>query len=168
MPAGYIIGGDEGWNQGWTKLVGPGLDVEKIEVAAMALGIAAAAVEDAWGYAEERVQFGRPISSHQSIRHLLAEARTQLLAARLMTYHAAGLLDAGEPAPVETSMAKLFVCDTAKDIVLSMQQVMGAYGYVQDFDMERYVRDVLAMPIIGGSSAIQRNNISNRLKLARE
>ena len=85
-----------------------------------------------------------------------------------MTYHAARLLDEEKPASVETSMAKLFVCDTAKDIVLSMQQVMGAYGYVEDFDMERYVRDVLVMPIIGGSSAIQRNNISNRLKLARE
>ncbi len=168
VPATNIVGGDQGWNQGWAKLAGPGLDVEKIEVAAMALGIATGAVEDAWAYAQERVQFGRPVSSHQSIRHMLSEGRTRLLAARLMTYHAARLLDEDKPAGVETSMAKLFVCDTATEIVLSMQRVMGAYGYVEDFDMERYVRDVLAMPIIGGSSAIQRNNIANRLGLTKE
>ena len=64
-------------------------------------------------------------------------------------------------------MAKLFVCDTARDIVLACQQILGAYGYVRDFDMERYVRDILVMPILGGSSAIQRNNIANLLKLPR-
>jgi alkylation response protein AidB-like acyl-CoA dehydrogenase len=64
-------------------------------------------------------------------------------------------------------MAKLFVCDTARDIVLTCQQILGAYGYVRDFDMERYVRDILVMPILGGSSAIQRNNIANLLKLPR-
>jgi alkylation response protein AidB-like acyl-CoA dehydrogenase len=66
------------------------------------------------------------------------------------------------------SMAKLFVTETALDIVLTCQKVLGAYGYVRDFDMERYVRDMLAMPIIGGSSAIQKNNIANRLKLPRK
>ena len=85
-----------------------------------------------------------------------------------MTYHAAWLLDEKNLASVETSMAKLFVADTAKDIVLSCQQVMGAYGYIKEFDMERYVREALLMPIIGGSSAIQKNNIANRLRLARE
>ena len=65
-------------------------------------------------------------------------------------------------------MAKLYVSDTAKEVVLSCQQVMGAYGYIKEFDMERYVREALLMPIIGGSSAIQKNNIANRLRLARE
>ena len=76
-------------------------------------------------------------------------------------------VDMRQSAAVETSMAKLFVCDTARDIVLCCQQIMGAYGYVRDFDMERYVRDILVMPILGGSSAIQKNNIANRLKLPR-
>jgi alkylation response protein AidB-like acyl-CoA dehydrogenase len=84
-----------------------------------------------------------------------------------MTYHAAQLLSAGAPASAETSMAKLFVTEAATRIVLTCQKVMGAYGYVAGFDMERYVRDVLAMPIFGGSSAIQRNNICNLLKLPR-
>ena len=167
IPAANIVGGDEGWNKGWPKVVGAGLDIEKIEVAAMALGIARAAIDDAWDYSQQRLQFGKPICTIQSIRHMLAEAKTRWEACRLMTYNAARLVDLQRPATVETSMAKLFVCDTARDIVLSCQQVMGAYGYVGDFDMERYVRDILVMPILGGSSAIQKNNIANRLKLPR-
>lgn len=168
VPAANIVGGDDGWNAGWQKIVGPGLDVEKIEVAALALGVAAAALDDAWDYAQERRQFGRPVSAFQSIRHMLADCKTKLQACRLMTYHAAWLLDQRQPASVETSMAKLFVCDTGKEIVLTCQQVMGAYGYIKDFDMERYVRESLVMPIFGGSSAIQKNNIANRLRLASE
>lgn len=168
IPAENIVGGEDGWNDGWSRIVGPGLDVEKIEVAALALGNAAAAVDDAWEYAQQRKQFGKPVSAYQSVRHMLVDAKTKLHACRLMTYHAAWLLDEKKPASVETSMAKLYVSDTAKDIVLSCQQVMGAYGYIKEFDMERYVREALLMPIIGGSSAIQKNNIANRLRLARE
>jgi alkylation response protein AidB-like acyl-CoA dehydrogenase len=167
VPVDNIVGGEASWNKGWEMLAGPGLDIEKVEVAAMALGIAKAAVSDAWDYAQERVQFGKPICTIQSIRHMLADAKTKLEACRLMTYNAAALVDEGKPAAVETSMAKLFVCDTARDIVLSCQQILGAYGYVRDFDMERYVRDILVMPILGGSSAIQKNNICNRLRLPR-
>jgi len=167
VPVENILGGADAWNLGWGQIVGPGLDVEKIEVAAMALGIARAAVEDAWAYAEEREQFGKRIASFQSIRHMLADARTRLEACRLMTYHAAALVGSGERADVATSMTKLFVTDEAVEIVLICQRVMGAYGYVRDHCMERYVRDVLGMPIIGGSSAIQRNNIANRLSLGR-
>jgi alkylation response protein AidB-like acyl-CoA dehydrogenase len=167
VPATHIVGGEEGWNEGWMKLVGPGLDIEKLEVAAMALGISRAAVDDAWVYSQERRQFGKPICANQSIRHVLADVKTRWQACRLMTYNAARVVEQNKPAAVETAMAKLFVCDTARDIVLTCQQVMGAYGYVVDFDMERYVRDILAMPILGGSSAIQKNNIANRLGLPR-
>ena len=167
IPVENIVGGEDGWNDGWRRIVGPGLDVEKIEVAALALGNAAAAVDDAWQYAQERKQFGKSIAAFQSVRHMLVDAKTKLHACRLMTYHAAWLLDDKKPAAVETSMAKLYVSDTAKEVVLSCQQVMGAYGYIKEFDMERYVREALLMPIIGGSSAIQKNNIANRLRLAR-
>jgi len=168
IPVENIVGGEDGWNDGWRRIVGPGLDVEKIEVAALALGNAAAAVDDAWQYAQERKQFSKSIAAFQSVRHMLVDAKTKLHACRLMTYHAAWLLDEKKPAAVETSMAKLYVSDTAKEVVLSCQQVMGAYGYIKEFDMERYVREALLMPIIGGSSAIQKNNIANRLRLARE
>ena len=167
VPINSVMGGESCLNNGWTQLVGPGLDIEKIEIAAMALGIARAAVEDAWEYSQQRVQFGKQICTIQSIRHMLAEVKTKFEACRLMTYNAASLLDQHKPASVETSMAKLFVCDTAREIVITCQQIMGAYGYVKDFDMERYMRDILIMPILGGSSAIQKNNIVNRLQLPR-
>ncbi len=168
VPAANIVGEEDGWNDGWRMISGSGLDVEKLEVAAISLGIATAAVEDAWTYAEDRRQFGHAISHYQSIRHKLADMRMQLHAARLMTYHAAWLANEGRRCGTETSMTKLFVTETAKAIALECQTIFGAYGYVKGFDTERYVRDALLMPIIGGSSAIQRNNIANWLGLARE
>lgn len=165
VPLDRLVGGEAAWNQGWGMLAGPGLDVEKIEVAAIALGIAAAAVEDAWSYSQERKQFGKAICQYQSIRHKLAEMHTELHAARLMVYHAATLIDAGKPCGVETSMTKLFATEAAKRIALECQTIMGAYGYATEFPAERYVRDVLALPIFGGSSAIQKNNIVNWMGL---
>ena len=161
VPIDNVMGGEAGWNKGWSMLTSAGLDVEKLEVAAIALGIATAALEDAWRYSEERTQFGKQIAEFQSVRHKLAEMRTQLHASRLMMYHAAWLANIGQKYGVETSMTKLFVTESAKSIVLECQTIHGAYGYVKEFDIERYVRDVLLMPIIGGSSAIQKNNIAN-------
>lgn len=160
VPLENVFGGMDGWNQGWGMITGSGLDVEKLEVAAIALGIAVAAADDAWEYSQQRSQFGKSVANYQSIRHKLADMKTQLHAARLMLYHAAWLADNHQPCGVETSMTKLFVTEVAKSVVLEAQTIMGAYGYVKGFDVERYVRDVLLMPIIGGSSAIQRNNIS--------
>lgn len=166
VPAGHIVGGEAGWNRGWGMLAGRSLDVEKLEITAVTFGIAQAAVEEAWQYAQERHQFGRPISGHQAIRHSLVEARTRLQACRHMLYHAAWLADRGRPCGVETSMAKLFVADTAVEVVLDCQRVMGAYGLSEGHAMERHVRDILGMPIVGGSSHMQKNNIANRLGLA--
>ena len=168
VPIENLVGGEIGWNQGWRMLAGRALDVEKIEISAVTFGIAQAAVEEAWEYAQQRRQFGRPIAAHQSIRHDLAEARTKLEACRLMLYRAAWLAQENKPCSVETSMAKLFVADTAVEIALICQRVLGAYGLAEGHDMERHVRDLLGMPIVGGSSAMQKNNIANRLGLANE
>jgi alkylation response protein AidB-like acyl-CoA dehydrogenase len=159
LPLDHLMGGEAGWNQGWSMLAGPGLDVEKLEVAAISVGIAEAAYRDAWDYAHQRNQFGKPIAHYQSIQHKLAEMATQIHSARLMLYDAAALADAHEPCGRETSMAKLHATEVAKTVALESQTICGAYGYVKEFDIERYVRDALLMPIIGGSSAIQRNNI---------
>ena len=161
IPVANLVGGEAGWNGGWRMLTGSGLDVEKLEVAAMALGIGTAAFEDALQYSRERQQFGKAIGDFQSIRHKLANMRTQLHAARLMLYNAAMLAAKGGPCGVETSMAKLFCTEVGKAVALEGQTIMGAYGYVKGFDMERYVRDALLMPIIGGSTAVQLNNIAN-------
>jgi len=168
VPVENIVGGEEMWNRGWSLLAGRALDVEKIEITAVTFGIAQAAVDEAWEYAGQRRQFGKPISAHQSIRHDLAEARTKLEACRLMLYRAAWLANEGKPCSVETSMAKLFVADTAVEIALLCQRVLGAYGLAEGYDMERHVRDLLGMPIVGGSSNMQKNNIANRLGLATE
>jgi alkylation response protein AidB-like acyl-CoA dehydrogenase len=159
VPFANLVGGEAGWNKGWRMLVGPGLDVEKLEVAALGIGIARAALDDARAYASERRQFGRAIGEFQSIQHKLAEMHTQIHAARLTLYQAAWLADQRRPCSLETSMAKLFATEVAKSAALECQTILGAYGYVKDFDAERYVRDALLMPIIGGSSAVQRNNI---------
>jgi acyl-CoA dehydrogenase len=159
VPIGNVMGGEAGWNEGWSRIVGSGLDVEKLEVAAIAVGVARAALDDAWAYARERIQFGKTIGSFQSIQHKLADMKTQLYGARLALYHAAWLADQKRRCGVETSMAKLLATEAAKSIALECQAIFGAYGYVKGFDVERYVRDALLLPIIGGSSAIQRNNI---------
>ena len=164
-----VIGGETGWNQGWSLLAGPALEVEKLGPSAIALGTAEAALAEAWAYSQDRVQGGKRICAHQAVRHVLAEARTQLQACRLMLAHAAWLVQEGRPSAAATSMAKLFVTERANEMTLAcQQQVMGAYGYAHGFQMQRYVRDVLAIPIYGGSSAIQRNNIANLLHLPRE
>ncbi len=168
VPIENLVGGEQAWNRGWRMLAGKALDVEKIEISAVTFGIAQAAVEEAWTYAQQRRQFGRPIGAHQAIRHDLAEARTKLEACRLMLYRAAWLAQEDKPCSVETSMAKLFVADTAVEIALICQRVLGAYGLAEGHDMERHVRDLLGMPIVGGSSAMQKNNIANRLGLANE
>jgi alkylation response protein AidB-like acyl-CoA dehydrogenase len=168
LPPTAIFGGEAAWNQAWPQLVGPGMNIEKLEVAAMALGVADAATDDAWAYAQERRQFGSRICSFQSIRHKLAEMKTRLHASRLMLYHAAGLAQQGLPCGVETSMTKLFVTEACKEVVLEAQTILGAYGYAKDYAVERAVRDSLLMPIIGGSSAIQRNNIVNWLGLPKQ
>lgn len=165
IPVERVLGGPESWNKGWGMLAGRTLDVEKIEITTVTYGVARAAVDEAWQYAQERVQFGKPIAAHQAVRHALSEAKTKLQACQHMLYHAVHLAHEGKPCSVETSMAKLFVADTAVEIVLACQQVMGAYGLTDSYDMERNVRDVLGMPIVGGSSNMQRNNIAARLGL---
>lgn len=165
IPAENIVGGEANWNRGFQMLTGRALDVEKIEITAVAYGIARAAVDEAWAYARERVQFGKPIAQHQAIRHKLVTARTKLAACRHLLYHSAWLASQGQPCSAETSMAKLFVADTGVEIALTCQQVMGAYALSDAWDMERCVRDLLGMPIVGGSSDMQKNNLAGMWRL---
>lgn len=160
-----VLGGADKLNHGWPMLATAALDVERIETAALAYGIAAAAVEDTWEYAQQRKQFGKPICAHQAVRHSLSDVKTKLEACRLMLYNAAEMANQGLDCAVASSMTKLFVAETTVEIVLSCQKIFGAYGYARDYDMERYVRDIIILPIAGGSSNMQRNNIANRLSL---
>jgi alkylation response protein AidB-like acyl-CoA dehydrogenase len=161
-----ILGGPQMWNQGWRQLAGRALEVEKLELSAVALGLAEAACEDAIDYASTRVQFGKPIGAHQAIRHAIAEAKTRTLAMRLILYNAAQLVQDRKPSALESSMSKLYCCEGAADVTMACQRIMGAYGLSDLMDMERYVRDAISLPLVGGSSNMQKNNIANRLKIA--
>lgn len=165
LPESTIVGGPEMWNKGWQVLAGRALDVEKIEITAVAYGVARAAIEEAWQYAQEREQFGKPIAKHQAIAHKLVAARTKLQACRHMLYHAAWLAKEGLPCSAETAMAKLFCADVGVEIGIACQQVIGAYGLSDAYDIERHVRDLLGMPIVGGSSDMQKNNLAKLLRL---
>jgi alkylation response protein AidB-like acyl-CoA dehydrogenase len=165
IPMSAIVGGPPMLNRGWSLLAGRALDVEKLEVAACTFGFAQAAVEEAWTYAQERVQFGKPIAGHQAVSHKLVMARTKLEACRHMLYHAARLAGDGRPCAIETSMAKLFIADLGVEIALACQQVMGAYALSDAYDINRNVRDLLGMPIVGGSSDMQRNNLAGLWRL---
>lgn len=165
IPIENILGGPDCWNKGWSQLAGPTLETEKLSPSAMALGLGEAAMEAAWNYAQERSQFGMRICGHQAVRHSLADMQTRLQTCRLMLKESAAMLDRGEPSAVQTSMTKLYLSETIRDIVIECQQVMGAYGYSEDFDMERYVRDAMVLPIFGGSTAVQKNNIASLMRL---
>jgi Acyl-CoA dehydrogenases len=162
-----VMGGEDGWNQGWKQLAGPTLEIEKLQPSAMAMGLGEAIVEEAWKYSQERAQFGKLICGHQAVRHSLSDLQTRLQACRLMLREAADLVDKGLPSAIQTSMTKLFLAETVRGIAIEGQSIMGAYGYAHGFNMERYVRDALVLPIFGGSSAIQRGNIANLMHLPR-
>jgi len=132
------------------------LDNGRLGVAAQALGIAQGAMETAVKYAKERQQFKKPISSLQTIQNYIADMATEIMAARLLLYHACERKDAGAPFGCEASMAKLY-CSTAASKVTSLAvQIHGGYGYSKEYDVERYFRDARVTEIYEGTSEIQR------------
>ena len=139
------------------------LAVGRIQVAARALGVATAALEDALSYAQDRESFGQPIWKHQAIGHYLADMATKLTAARQLTYHAAARYDSGERCDMEAGMAKLFASEVAMEIALNAVRIHGGYGYSTEFDVERYFRDAPLMIVGEGTNEIQRNVIAAQL-----
>jgi len=159
LPKGQLVGK---LDQGYTTAMAT-LDIGRVGVSGQALGIAQAALDEAITYAKERKQYGRPISKFQSIAFYLAEMNTKLMAARLMLYQTARLIDCGKPSSVMSSMAKLFVADTAMDVVNTSLQIHGGYGYMQDYPIERMYRDIRILPIYEGTSEIQKLIISKSI-----
>lgn len=152
--------GEEG--QGY-KIALSNLEGGRIGIASQCVGMARAAMEAAAAYAKDRVTFGKPLVEHQAIAHKLADMATQIAAARLMVNHAAELRDAGLPCLTEASMAKLFASEMAEKVASSAIQVLGGYGYLKDFPVERIYRDVRVCQIYEGASEIQRMLIARSL-----
>jgi alkylation response protein AidB-like acyl-CoA dehydrogenase len=139
------------------------LDSGRISIAAMALGLGRGALEMAVKYAKEREAFGEPVANFQAIRFMLADAKTQLDAAELLTYRAAWLADQGRPFAQEASIAKLFASEAATKVCNDSLQIHGGYGYTREFDIERHLRDVKLCEIGEGTSQIQRMVIAKHL-----
>ncbi|MDP9149948.1 MAG: acyl-CoA dehydrogenase family protein [Myxococcota bacterium] len=139
------------------------LDGGRISIAAMALGLGYGALGLATRYAKERHAFGKAIAQFQAIQWSLADAKTELDAASLLTYRAAWLADQGRPHSNEASMAKLFASEAATRACNSALQVHGGYGYVREFDVERHLRDAKLCEIGEGTSEIQRCVIAKHL-----
>jgi len=133
-------------------------------VAAQALGIAAGAFEDALKYSRERVQFGQTISSFQAIQHMLADMATQIEAARALLYATARTIDAKEKKfAKESAMSKLYCSDVAMKVTVDAVQIMGGYGYMREYPMEKRMRDAKITQIYEGTNQIQRNEIALQL-----
>ncbi|MBI3827644.1 MAG: acyl-CoA dehydrogenase family protein [Candidatus Rokubacteria bacterium] len=132
------------------------LDGGRIGIAAQAVGIARAAYERSIAYARERTSFGVPIGQHQMVQWMLADMATTIDGARLLTQRAAALKDAGAPHGAAAAMAKLFAAETAMKVTTDAIQVHGGYGYIKEYDVERYFRDAKITQIYEGTSQIQK------------
>ncbi|MDT7549833.1 MAG: hypothetical protein QOE84_2227 [Actinomycetota bacterium] len=159
-PADAVLGGVEG--KGFAQMM-KGLETGRLQVAARALGVGRAALEDALAYAQQRESFGKPIWQHQTIGDYLADMATSLTAARQLTLYAARQAEAGRRVDMEAGMAKLFASETAMQIALNAVRIHGGYGYSTEFDVERYFRDAPLMIVGEGTNEIQRNVIANQL-----
>ncbi|HWS92433.1 MAG TPA: acyl-CoA dehydrogenase family protein, partial [Mycobacterium sp.] len=160
VPVSAILGGRMG--EGFSQMM-KGLETGRIQVAARALGVATAALEDALDYAQQRESFGRPIWKHQSVGNYLADMATKLTAARQLTRYAAERYDSGERCDMEAGMAKLFASEVAMEIALNAVRIHGGYGYSTEYDVERYFRDAPLMIVGEGTNEIQRNVIAGQL-----
>jgi len=159
IPAANLLG-EEGMG---FRITMETLDAGRIGIAAQAVGIARAALEDAVDYAKQRKQFGQPIADFQGIQFMLADMATQIDAARLLTLRAAELRQRHIPCSKESAMAKCFAGDTAMKVAVDAVQVFGGYGYIKEYPVERHLRDAKITQIYEGTNQIQRVVIARAL-----
>ncbi|MFJ3912136.1 alkylation response protein AidB-like acyl-CoA dehydrogenase [Streptomyces sp. 2132.2] len=152
--------GEEG--QGFTIALAA-LDAGRLGIAACAVGVAQAALDEALAYALDRKQFGHPIADFQGLRFMLADMATKIEAGRALYLAAARLRDAGKPFSRQAAMAKLFCTDAAMAVTTDAVQVLGGYGYTADFPVERLMREAKVLQIVEGTNQIQRMVIARHL-----
>ncbi len=162
VDASQLLGGED---QGFINALQV-LDAGRIGIAALAVGLAQGAYEAARAYARSRVQFGQPIANFQSIRAKLVDTATRIEAARLLTWRAAAMKDAGLRTTLEAAMAKLYSSEIAVRAAEDGVQIHGGYGFVKDYPAEKFFRDVKLTTIGEGTSEIQRLVIARQLLLA--
>lgn len=161
VPEENLLGGREGIG---LMAILRTFDMTRPGVGAQAVGLAQAAFEVALQYAKQRVQFGQKIISFQAIQHMLADMATKIEAARALVYAVARYIDSGaKEFTKESAMAKLFPSDIAMEVVENAVQILGGYGYMRDFPVEKMMRDAKVLKIYEGTNQIQRNNIAREL-----
>ena len=159
VPADRLIGTEgEGF-----RIAMQALDGGRLGISACAVGVAQAALDTAVSYAQQRRQFGQRIADFQGLSFLLADMATQIEAARALYLSVARLRDAGKPFGPQAAMAKLFCSDTAMRVATDAVQVLGGYGYVEDFPAERYLREAKILQIVEGTNQVQRVVIGRSL-----
>jgi acyl-CoA dehydrogenase len=159
VPRANLLGReDEGF-----KIAMVTLDRTRPMIAAMSVGLARAAMDAAVHYAKQRVTFGAPIGQHQAVQLLLADMAKDIEAARLLTWQCAWLIDQGQRATKESSVAKCFAADIAMRVTTDAVQIFGGYGYMKDLPLEKYMRDAKLMQIYEGTNQIQRLVIARHL-----
>ncbi|WP_280341977.1 acyl-CoA dehydrogenase family protein [Nocardia neocaledoniensis] len=159
-PEDAVLGGVEG--KGFAQMM-KGLETGRIQVASRALGVAQAAFDDAFNYAQQRESFGVPIWKHQAIGNYLAEMAAKLTAARQLVLLAAERSEAGERCDMEAGMAKYYASEIAMEIALNAVRIHGGYGYSTEYDVERYFRDAPLMIVGEGTNEILQNVIVSQL-----
>ncbi|HZP38888.1 MAG TPA: acyl-CoA dehydrogenase family protein [Methylomirabilota bacterium] len=159
VPAANLLG-EEG--RGFHQLAA-GLQRERIMAAVLALSGAAQTLEDTLGYLRERQAFDGPLAGKQALRHRVADMATEIAAARHLVYHAAARYAAGEECVTDVSMAKLFATEVANRVAYEAVQLHGGYGYMREFPVERFFRDVRLWTIASGTSEIMREILAKRL-----
>ncbi len=164
IPAENLLGEE---NHGF-KLAMMTLDRTRPGVAAMAVGIAKAALEFAADYSKERVQFGVPIAMHQAVAFMIADMATKVEAARLLVWNSAVLLDQGKRNTLAASHAKRFAADSAMEVTTDAVQVYGGYGFIKEYPVEKLMRDAKIMQLYEGTSQIQRLVIAKELLMGRQ
>jgi alkylation response protein AidB-like acyl-CoA dehydrogenase len=164
VPKSMIMGGPEGLNQGWWQMI-KSLDMERLMVAISHVAIAQKAFDLALEHAKTRKQFGRTIGSFQAVQMQIADMAIGIEAGRQMTYHAAWLHAQGKPCSLEGAMAKVYCTEMCLKICELGMQVLGGQSYLEDNDMNRWVRMALLGPVGMGSNNIQRSIIASMLGL---
>ncbi|MFH0946765.1 MAG: acyl-CoA dehydrogenase family protein [Planctomycetota bacterium] len=159
VPGGNLLG-EEG--KGFSQIV-KFFDESRLVVAAQAVGIAQGAFERALDYVKGRKQFGKRIAQFQITQHKLADMATKIELARLITHKAAWTADQGKPDSKLTSMAKVYASRTAVEVADEAIQLLGGYGYITEFEVERFYRDARITEIYEGTNEIQKNNIAGAL-----
>ena len=157
LPSDAVIGEVDG---GWAQLMS-GLNIERLILAAMQLGVAERAFDECLRFVSEREQFGRPVGKFQVLRHRIADMATEIQATKLLVYAVAKKVDAAPDAlfPREASMAKLKATELSKWVTLECMQSMGGYGYATEYGIERLLRQAVVSSIYGGTNEIQRDII---------